>query len=128
MKCSCNMLWLHSWLQQHDQNFQGPRCSDGILLREHRISKNNCDDFVETVPGCDAKHSASPPSASTNGIHYYVPYLAVNFESHLHATSLIPEIFSSQQRPLFQLLQHLRARQCNLVIHKFDQILKPEIS
>lgn len=58
VKCSCNMLWLQSWLQQDEQRHPGPRCSDGILLREHRMSRHNCDDVPEIVPGCETRPAA----------------------------------------------------------------------
>lgn len=76
MKCSCNMIWLQSWLQQDEQRHPGPRCSDGILLREHKISKHNCDDILESVPGCEGKfllellHRKKPP---------HVPIISWNF-------------------------------------------------
>lgn len=61
------MLWLHSWLQQEEHRYPGPRCSDGILLREHRISKSNCEEITEIVPGCESNLSIMPTSDTVHG-------------------------------------------------------------
>lgn len=41
LDCSCDMLWLRSWLEAESNN-PGPRCRDGSMLRESRISRSEC--------------------------------------------------------------------------------------
>lgn len=41
LDCTCDMLWLRSWLESDSQN-QGPRCRDGTMLRDARISRSDC--------------------------------------------------------------------------------------
>lgn len=41
LSCSCGMLWLRGWLQQ--ASAEGPRCADGSLFREIRLSKQECE-------------------------------------------------------------------------------------
>ncbi|XP_014249730.1 protein artichoke-like [Cimex lectularius] len=40
LKCSCSLLWLQSWVREGP--YQGPRCSDGSLLKEFRLSREDC--------------------------------------------------------------------------------------
>lgn len=54
LSCSCKMLWLLGWLE--DTHSEGPRCGDGTLFREARISYSDCRNsrIVEPViPGCE---------------------------------------------------------------------------
>lgn len=64
--CSCNLLWLRAWLQE--ARVVGPRCSDGSLLREMRLSRQECLHEQRTsnpvAPGCEAE-LLSVPSYST---------------------------------------------------------------
>lgn len=40
LSCSCEMIWLRGWLQQGST--EGPRCADGTLFREMRLSRQDC--------------------------------------------------------------------------------------
>ncbi|XP_039278731.1 protein artichoke [Nilaparvata lugens] len=54
LRCSCSLVWLQVWLQEGGQ--MGPRCHDGTLLREFRMSQLNCQESkaIDTpVPGCE---------------------------------------------------------------------------
>ncbi|XP_063703563.1 protein artichoke [Culicoides brevitarsis] len=42
LECSCDMLWLRSWLQETENHYPGPRCRDGSMLREMRLSRSEC--------------------------------------------------------------------------------------
>lgn len=42
LECSCNVLWLRAWYQETN-SYPGPRCRDGNLLTEMRVSKSDCD-------------------------------------------------------------------------------------
>lgn len=42
MECSCNVLWLRAWYQE-TKSYPGPRCRDGNLLTDMRVSKSECD-------------------------------------------------------------------------------------
>lgn len=56
LSCSCKMLWLQSWLKDTDS--EGPRCADGTLFREARLSRTECASsrIVEpVVPGCESE-------------------------------------------------------------------------
>ncbi|KAJ8687036.1 hypothetical protein QAD02_022830 [Eretmocerus hayati] len=63
LSCSCGMLWLRGWLQQASAD--GPRCADGSLFREIRLSRQDCqrDRQLEPVhPGCELDASSSSTS------------------------------------------------------------------
>ncbi|XP_011310139.1 chaoptin [Fopius arisanus] len=56
LACSCGMIWLRGWLQQGSS--EGPRCADGTLFREMRLTRQDCISrkYVESVhPGCEAE-------------------------------------------------------------------------
>lgn len=56
LSCSCGMLWLRGWLQQASS--EGPRCADGSLFKEIRLSRQDCqhERLVDPVhPGCEAE-------------------------------------------------------------------------
>ncbi|XP_015517012.2 protein artichoke [Neodiprion lecontei] len=56
LSCACGMLWLRGWLQQ--ASAEGPRCADGSLFREVRLSRQDCQrerQIEPTVPGCEAE-------------------------------------------------------------------------
>lgn len=40
------MIWLHAWYKQTN-SYPGPRCRDGVLLTEQRISKSDCDSTMD---------------------------------------------------------------------------------
>lgn len=42
LECSCNVLWLRAWYQETNSH-PGPRCRDGNLLTDMRVSKSDCD-------------------------------------------------------------------------------------
>uniref|UniRef100_A0A336M1P0 CSON015586 protein n=1 Tax=Culicoides sonorensis TaxID=179676 RepID=A0A336M1P0_CULSO len=42
LECSCDMLWLRAWLQETENHYPGPRCRDGSMLREMRLSRSEC--------------------------------------------------------------------------------------
>ncbi|XP_067008071.2 protein artichoke [Anabrus simplex] len=58
LSCSCSMLWLQAWLRDvSDEAEVGPRCADGSLLKEMRLSRQECKDRSTTEPvqpaGCE---------------------------------------------------------------------------
>ncbi|XP_023244888.1 protein artichoke [Copidosoma floridanum] len=65
LSCSCGMLWLRGWIQQASTD--GPRCADGSLFRDVRLSRQDCqrERQLEPVqPGCEPEcvpflHSSS---------------------------------------------------------------------
>uniref|UniRef100_A0A8D8QGL2 Toll-like receptor 13 n=1 Tax=Cacopsylla melanoneura TaxID=428564 RepID=A0A8D8QGL2_9HEMI len=63
LKCSCSILWLQSWLAENREGTNGPRCADGTLLKEFRLSRKNCEETQEreVVPGCDASYRNKVP-------------------------------------------------------------------
>lgn len=69
LSCSCGMLWLRGWLQQASS--EGPRCADGSLFRELRLSRQDCqrERYVEPVhPGCESEMiNVATPSVSSSG-------------------------------------------------------------
>ncbi|XP_024937817.1 protein artichoke isoform X2 [Cephus cinctus] len=69
LSCSCGMLWLRGWLQQASAD--GPRCADGSLFREIRLSREDCQrerQVEHVLPGCEAEviSTGSPSSASSS--------------------------------------------------------------
>uniref|UniRef100_A0A1B0CEX4 Putative membrane glycoprotein lig-1 n=1 Tax=Lutzomyia longipalpis TaxID=7200 RepID=A0A1B0CEX4_LUTLO len=44
LDCSCNLMWYHSWLMENDFQLPGPRCRDGTMLRDIRLSRSDCQD------------------------------------------------------------------------------------
>lgn len=57
LDCSCDMMWLRAWLEAESNN-PGPRCRDGTMLRESRISRNECqyDGRNNQVPSLTNEH------------------------------------------------------------------------
>lgn len=56
LSCSCGMLWLRGWLQQASS--EGPRCADGSLFKEIRLSRQDCqrERQIDPIhPGCEAE-------------------------------------------------------------------------
>ncbi|XP_071638827.1 uncharacterized protein Atk isoform X2 [Temnothorax longispinosus] len=68
LSCSCGMLWLRGWLQQASS--EGPRCADGSLFKELRLSRQDCqrERYVELVhPGCETEMiNVATPSVSSS--------------------------------------------------------------
>ncbi|XP_011690690.1 PREDICTED: slit homolog 1 protein [Wasmannia auropunctata] len=68
LSCSCGMLWLRGWLQQASE--EGPRCADGSLFKELRLSRQDCqrERHVEPIyPGCEAEMvNVATPSVSSS--------------------------------------------------------------
>lgn len=42
LECTCNVLWLRAWYQEKN-SYPGPKCRDGNLLTDMRVSKSDCD-------------------------------------------------------------------------------------
>ena len=66
LSCSCGMLWLRGWLQQSSTD--GPRCADGSLFKEIRLSRQDCmrDRQLDPVlPGCEVEAMGAASSSST---------------------------------------------------------------
>lgn len=56
LSCSCGMIWLRGWLQQSSS--EGPRCADGSLFRDIRLSRQDClkKKYTEPIhPGCETE-------------------------------------------------------------------------
>ncbi|XP_026271786.2 mucin-12-like [Frankliniella occidentalis] len=82
LSCSCDLLWLHSWLLETEQGapgaqapqaaHDGPRCADGSLVKEIRVSRAECDAAAKSAPltarqqhhnpACDAEIIDLPPT------------------------------------------------------------------
>ncbi|KAB0797932.1 hypothetical protein PPYR_08925 [Photinus pyralis] len=41
LACTCHILWFKAWLEE--SSILGPKCNDGSLLREMRLSYQDCD-------------------------------------------------------------------------------------
>ncbi|XP_034237518.1 protein artichoke, partial [Thrips palmi] len=71
LSCSCDLLWLHSWLLESEaegqagqaelqaQSADGPRCADGSLVKEIRVSRAECDAAAKSAPMA-ARHQGNP--------------------------------------------------------------------
>ncbi|XP_066587711.1 protein artichoke isoform X2 [Prorops nasuta] len=67
LSCSCGMLWLRGWLQQ--SSAEGPRCADGSLFKEIRLSRQDCQRDIQAEPippGCEAEMINAISPASSN--------------------------------------------------------------
>lgn len=75
LSCSCDLLWLHSWLVEA-RVADGPRCADGSLVKEIRVSRAECDAAAKSSPltarqqhhgnpACDAEIIDLPPTNGT---------------------------------------------------------------
>uniref|UniRef100_A0A182JC55 Uncharacterized protein n=1 Tax=Anopheles atroparvus TaxID=41427 RepID=A0A182JC55_ANOAO len=51
LDCSCDMLWYLAWLQESRSLNPGPRCKDGNMLMDMRLSRNDCRSGARTAPG-----------------------------------------------------------------------------
>ncbi|KAK2575471.1 hypothetical protein KPH14_011202 [Odynerus spinipes] len=83
LSCSCGMLWLRGWLQQASS--EGPRCADGSLFKEIRLSRQDCqlERHADPIhPGCEAELlDTATPSASSLGEATEAVQLWMNLES-----------------------------------------------
>ncbi|XP_069676782.1 protein artichoke [Periplaneta americana] len=61
LSCSCGMIWLQAWLKEASSE-EGPRCADGSLLKEARLSRQDCRNVETPANGCEA----SAPGSSTS--------------------------------------------------------------
>ncbi|KAK5646779.1 hypothetical protein RI129_005243 [Pyrocoelia pectoralis] len=56
LACTCHILWFRAWLEE--SLIMGPKCNDGSLLREMRLSHQDCSrEYSEpevTPPSCGA--------------------------------------------------------------------------
>lgn len=54
LDCTCDMIWLRAWYQETDSltHYPGPRCRDGTMLRESRLSRIECqgDSRTNQIP------------------------------------------------------------------------------
>lgn len=61
------MWWLRTWLQETGSI--GPHCSDGTLLREIRISRQECMTEQKTpeppIPGCESEYLTGLPYSTS---------------------------------------------------------------
>jgi len=61
LSCSCRMLWLQNWLQE--TSAPGPRCHDGTMFRDARLTRADCANsrIIEpVVPGCEEQNFRRP--------------------------------------------------------------------
>lgn len=118
LSCSCKMLWYLNWLE--DTQSEGPRCADGTLFRDVKLSRMECGNsrIVEPViPGCEsdivqssvietAQLSAltSHLKNSTQGLlphetdYFYDEYVEYQYEE-LNGTEGQQEIMTTTQSP-----------------------------
>lgn len=84
LSCSCKMLWLQSWLEE--TTTEGPRCADGTLFREKRLSRTECGSsrIVEpVVPGCETESFHDSPVE-------LAPLSALNLSLKNNSVGLLP--------------------------------------
>ncbi|XP_033208072.1 protein artichoke [Belonocnema kinseyi] len=70
LSCSCGMLWLRGWLQQ--ASAEGPRCADGSLFKEIRLSRQDCqrERHQDPIhPGCEAEMIEDSPLSVTSSLY-----------------------------------------------------------
>lgn len=70
LSCACNMLWMQAWLQE--VAMQGPRCNDGTLVRDMRLSRQDCTAEEQNAdlvaPGCEAELLSAPGLYGTSQV------------------------------------------------------------
>lgn len=75
------MLWLKAWLQE--SAIKGPRCVDGGLLRETRLSKQQCAQeqlsSAPVAPGCEAELLSAPGLYDTSQVS--TPFMSLKDNS-----------------------------------------------
>ncbi|XP_051163678.1 protein artichoke [Leptopilina boulardi] len=70
LSCSCGMIWLRGWLQQ--ASAEGPRCADGSLFRDIRLSRQDCqrERYIESVhPGCETEIIKDFPLSDSSSLY-----------------------------------------------------------
>ncbi|XP_065083932.1 protein artichoke [Ochlerotatus camptorhynchus] len=55
LDCNCDMLWYRGWLQETGNLYPGPRCRDGKLLMDLRLSRNECNTGARAGTGPDER-------------------------------------------------------------------------
>ncbi|XP_058829001.1 protein artichoke isoform X2 [Topomyia yanbarensis] len=55
LDCSCDMLWYLAWLQETRNLYPGPRCRDGKMLMDTRLSRNECQTDARAGIGLDER-------------------------------------------------------------------------
>ncbi|XP_053685957.1 protein artichoke [Sabethes cyaneus] len=55
LDCSCDMLWYLAWLQETRNLYPGPRCRDGKMLMDSRLSRNECQTDARTAVALDER-------------------------------------------------------------------------
>lgn len=98
LECTCHVLWLRAWYQETNSN-PGPRCRDGNLLTDMRVSKSDCDSTNDSrlnqvlltnehgdifkrqinLDECDMDHGYTEneniPSSPTDSEYFYEQYI-----------------------------------------------------
>jgi hypothetical protein len=83
LSCSCGMMWLQAWLKEASSE-EGPRCADGSLLKEARLSRQDCRNIDTPVAGCEASSSGTRGYFTRLSTHYkcYVMYVTKLYQLH----------------------------------------------
>nr|CAD7404206.1 unnamed protein product [Timema cristinae] len=67
LSCSCHMMWFQAWLRE--VSTQGPRCADGSLLKEVRLSRQECEarkeEAMVAAPECEGEVAGAPVLGSS---------------------------------------------------------------
>ncbi|XP_062563877.1 protein artichoke isoform X2 [Armigeres subalbatus] len=53
LECNCEMLWYRGWLQETGTLFPGPRCNNGKMLIDMRLSRTECQTDARVGTGPD---------------------------------------------------------------------------
>uniref|UniRef100_A0A182JY22 LRRCT domain-containing protein n=1 Tax=Anopheles christyi TaxID=43041 RepID=A0A182JY22_9DIPT len=56
LDCSCDMLWYMAWLQESRSLYPGPRCRDGKMLLDMRLSRTDCQTAARTSQAHQVEH------------------------------------------------------------------------
>uniref|UniRef100_A0A182PW33 LRRCT domain-containing protein n=1 Tax=Anopheles epiroticus TaxID=199890 RepID=A0A182PW33_9DIPT len=64
LDCSCDMLWYMAWLQESRNLYPGPRCRDGKMLLDMRLSRTDCQSGARTAP---VGHHGENPLTNDHG-------------------------------------------------------------
>ncbi|GJQ85651.1 hypothetical protein Trydic_g20200 [Trypoxylus dichotomus] len=99
LACTCSLLWLRAWLQESSTT--GPKCLDGILLTEKRLSREECmqeSRLLDPVaPGCESELLSVPNHYGSS--HNYHPWMNLkNNNLTSTKTNLLP---SPEESELF---------------------------
>lgn len=73
LRCSCEMLWLRAWYQETNSltRFPGPRCHDGSMLRDLRMSHADCQEQLAALRSQQqANNNAIPLLTNDHGDSY----------------------------------------------------------